>query len=146
MGCLNRSLLFLIFILTPVFTIAQSEEEIIINITQQFFDAMNKRDTTVARNILLPDGQIFSIREDSTGVNIKKRSHADFINNLTMSDKELLETMSNPKVMIHDRVAILWAKYKFYLDGEYSHGGVDAFSFLKTAQGWKISGVIYNIE
>ena len=138
--------LIILFFLSPESIPAQSEKENIIKTVQLFFDAMSARDTIAARNVLLADGQFFSIRDDTSKINIRKRAHRDFITNLTKSNTQLLEIMHDPQVLIHNRIAIVWTPYKFYLDGKYSHGGVDAFSLLKTASGWKIAGIIYTIE
>lgn len=137
---------FVSLLLLPNLIFSQSEENIILKTVQQFFDAMESRDTTIANSVLLSDGQFFSIRENNSNVNIKKTTHSNFVKNLTSSNEPLLETMHDPVVLIHKQVAIVWTKYEFYKNEEYSHTGVDAFSLLKTSEGWRIAGIIYNIE
>ena len=137
---------FVSLLLLPNLIFSQSEENIILKTVQQFFDAMESRDTTIANSVLLSDGQFFSIRENNSNINIKKTTHSNFVKNLTSSNEPLLETMHDPVVLIHKQVAIVWTKYEFYKNEEYSHTGVDAFSLLKTSEGWRIAGIIYNIE
>ena len=126
--------------------IAQSEKEAVMTTVQTFFSAMSARDTSLTRALFLPEGQYFSIKEDSSHVSIRNTTRAEYVNSLASSSDHWLEKMREPEVLIHDRVAILWTKYDFYRNGKWSHCGVDAFSLLKTAQGWKIVGFIYTVE
>jgi hypothetical protein len=126
--------------------LAQSEEEAIIKTVQQFFDAMAARETSATLDVLLPDGQYFSIREDSLSVSIKKTTHIDYLNRLATFDDRWIEKMTEPEVLIDNRVAVLWTNYDFYRNGQFSHCGIDAFSLLKSAEGWKIVGFIYSVE
>lgn len=126
--------------------IAQSEEEAVITAVRKFFSAMSARDTSATLEVLLAEGQYFSIREDSSQISIRNTTHTEYLNKLATSKENWLEKMREPKVMVHDRVAILWTKYDFSRSGQFSHCGVDAFSLLKTAEGWKIVGFIYNVE
>ena len=137
---------FASLLLLPNLILSQSEENIILKTVQQFFDALESRDTTLANSVLLSDGHFFSIRENNSNINIKKTTHSNFVKNLTSSNEPLLETMHDPVVLIHKQVAVVWTKYEFYKNEEYSHTGVDAFSLLKTSEGWRIAGIIYNIE
>ena len=140
-------LLFFIFLfLLSDLIVAQSEEKIILNTVQHFFDALGTRDTTKAKNVLLTDCQFFSIRENESNININKTTHTGFIKKLVSSNDPIQEIMRDPVVLINKHVAVVWTNYKFYKNGEYSHSGVDAFSLLKTSEGWKIAGLIYNIE
>ncbi|MCK5033234.1 MAG: nuclear transport factor 2 family protein [Calditrichia bacterium] len=141
-----RLLYFISFLLLPNLILSQSEEKTIIETVQQFFNALESRDTTLARNVLLYDGQFFSVRESNSNINIKKTTHSNFIKKLNSSNEPIRETMHDPVVLIHKQVAIVWTKYEFYKNEEYSHNGVDAFSLLKTSDGWRIAGIIYNIE
>lgn len=145
------SKLFTIFvvvlvILTSNIAIAQSEEEAVITAVQKFFYAMSARDTSATLAVLLREGQYFSIREDSSQISIRNTTHTEYLNNLATSNENWLEKMSKPEVLVHNRVAILWTEYDFHQNGQFSHCGVDAFSLLKTAEGWKIVGIIFTVE
>ncbi len=137
---------FLSLLLLPNLILSQSEEKIIIEIVQQFFDAMESRDTAMAKSVLISEGQFFSIRENNSNIKINKTTHSNFIKKLTTSTEPIREIMHDPVVLIHKQVAIVWTKYEFYKNEEFSHTGVDAFSLLKTSDGWRIAGIIYNIE
>jgi len=40
----------------------------------------------------------------------------------------------------------VWTPYDFWVDGKFSHCGIDIFDLVKTAEGWKISGATYTVE
>jgi hypothetical protein len=44
------------------------------------------------------------------------------------------------------RIATVWAPYDFWIDGKFSHCGVDAFDLIKTDKGWRIAGGAYTVE
>ena len=52
----------------------------------------------------------------------------------------------NPEVRLHGTVATVWTPYDFWIDGKFSHCGIDAFDLVKTASGWKIAGVVFTVE
>jgi hypothetical protein len=54
--------------------------------------------------------------------------------------------MWDPLVLVHGRIAVVWAPYDFHINGEFSHCGVDAFTLIKTENGWQIAGAAYTIE
>jgi hypothetical protein len=138
---------FIVLIILPShFTMAQTDEEAVISTVQQFFDAMTARDTIATLEVLLPEGQYFSIGEDNSGIAVKRTTHAEYLIRLAASKESWVEKMQEPEVLIQGRVAILWAQYRFYRKGQFSHCGVDAFSLLKTATGWKIAGLVFSKE
>jgi hypothetical protein len=44
------------------------------------------------------------------------------------------------------RIATVWAPYDFWIDGKFSHCGVDAFDLIKTDKGSRIAGGAYTVE
>lgn len=138
-------ILFLFFFpITSSF--AQSDKEEILNTVQKLFDGFATKDTLALRQVLLPNGQFYSVREDSNQVITKRTPHSTIIKRISMDQKLIREVMSDPQVLIHNRIAIVWTPYDFYINEKRSHGGVDAVSLLKTADGWKIAGIIYTVE
>lgn len=134
----------LVFLLSGSCTRVQSDDEkAIITAVEHAFLAMAVKDSAAARAVMLPDGLFFSVGEDGT---IRTQTHQEFFEGLAVATSDLLERMWNPEVFIHGRIALLWAPYDFHRNGEFRHCGVDAFSLIKTQQGWKIAGTIYTVE
>ena len=62
-----------------------------------------------------------------------------------MTERDV-QRFRDPQVLIHDRMAAVWTPYDLYVDGEFSHCGIDNFNFLKTEEGWKITGIVFSME
>lgn len=48
------------------------------------------------------------------------------------------ERMMSSDIKVDLPLAQAWVEYEFYINNRISHKGVDAFQFIKTAEGWKI--------
>ena len=86
------------------------------------------------------------IRDTDDGPSVGSSSHHEFLTQLTMPGDDWLERFWNPTLLIQGRIAVVWTQYDFYRNGQFSHCGIDAFSLLKTADGWKIAGTTYTAE
>lgn len=125
---------------------AQDDETQVLATVQRFFDSMTARDTAAARQILVMDATYYSIRRGSDGASMRGSRNSEYVKRLATGDDELLERMYDPQVMVHDDIAVVWTKYDFQINGEFSHCGVDAFSLIRTEGRWKIAGIIYTVE
>jgi hypothetical protein len=54
--------------------------------------------------------------------------------------------MWDPTVLIHEHLAVVWTPYDIYVDGEFLHCGVDAFTLLETEAGWRIATIAFTME
>ena len=150
---LNKSgtVFFLIFVLAVLFFLLSNscvrkqtdEEKAIITVVEQFFHALADKDSSAARAVMESEGRFYSVREDGT---YRTQTHKEFFERISSEETDFLERMWNPEILIHGRIAVLWTPYDFHRNGEFSHCGVDAFSLIKTQQGWKIAGTVYSIQ
>ena len=125
---------------------ARGEKEKIISVVEQFFAVLDSRDVKDAQKILIPKGVSISLREEGKGETIRITNFQEFMDSFSNWKDNYKEIMSNPKVLIHNGIAVLWADYKFYINGKFSHCGVDAFSLIKIDNNWKIASIIYTVE
>ncbi len=51
-----------------------------------------------------------------------------------------------PEVKLSGPLAMVWLPYDFYLDGKWSHCGVDLFTFLKSEGRWRIATLVWSVE
>jgi hypothetical protein len=49
-------------------------------------------------------------------------------------------------VQLAGAVAVVWMPYDLYLNGAWSHCGVDTFTLMKSGERWRIAALIYSIE
>lgn len=123
-----------------------AEHEAVLKTMQTFFDTMAAKDVEGARRILQPQGRFHAIRVRDGKPDVRAFSNEEYFADLQASKQKMRERIWNPEVKVNGLIATLWAPYDFWLDGKYSHCGVDQFDFIKTEEGWKIAGGVYSIE
>ena len=124
--------------LAPLCVAQTNEEKNVIATAQKLFDAMLAHDADAARAIILPEGRLAGANDEGKVTSMTLEA---FAARLPTIKGKMLERMWNPKVQISGRIAHLWADYDFHLDGKFNHCGIDSFSFVKAADGWKIVSV-----
>ena len=151
----RQLLLFLTLMVSPVLAGAQEaanaappgdEKAAVLAALQKFFDTMATRDVDGARAVLMPEGRLFSVRDQAGQSIARSQSVQEYLDALGKRTQAYRERFWNPEVRVHGPVAAVWTPYDFWVDGKFSHCGVDVFDFVKTAEGWKISGGLYSIE
>lgn len=110
----------------------------VVSVAQKLFDAMRAHNGPAAASLFLPGATLASV--DAAG-KTSITPFEKFVERIGASNKSWLERMWNPKVQQHGVIATIWADYDFYLDGKFSHCGIDAFQMLKTESGWKIASI-----
>jgi hypothetical protein len=95
---------------------------------------------------MLPEGVSFGVREQADGLFLRSRPNSDYIAGLAGREERVVERMWDPTVLIHERLAVVWTPYDIYVDGEFLHCGVDAFTLLETEEGWKIATGAFTME
>lgn len=60
--------------------------------------------------------------------------------------KRITERGYRSEVRIAGPMAVVWLPYDLYLDGNWSHCGVDTFTLLKVKGIWKIAFLAYTVE
>jgi len=124
----------------------EADRAAVVDIVQAFFDAMTDRNVADMRSMLTPDGIFYGYREGPEGLQIMSPTHQRYVDGLAAGESRLVERFWQPQILMHDRMAVVWTPYDLYVDGTFSHCGIDSFSFLKTDQGWKITGIVFSME
>jgi hypothetical protein len=58
----------------------------------------------------------------------------------------LVERGFNPQAMVNGGVAMVWFPYDLYVNGAWSHCGVDVFTFVKADGKWRIASLAWSAE
>jgi hypothetical protein len=107
-------------------------------VVQRLFDAMSTHDADAARPLFTSDAMLYTVRPDGTAV---ATAHSKWLEHWSGAKDSWLERTWNPKLLEHGSIAVFWADYDFHLNGTFNHCGIDTFTLLKTAAGWKIAAV-----
>ena len=60
--------------------------------------------------------------------------------------KGITERGWSGEVRVSGSLATVWLPYDLYIDGTWSHCGVDSFTLVKTAAGWRIATMAWSAE
>jgi hypothetical protein len=113
---------------------------------QEFFDTMASRDVAGARGVLMPEGRIVSVRDQNGQAVTRTSTVEEYLKSLGGGKQANRERIWSPEVRVHGPIASVWTPYDFWVDGKFSHCGVDIFDLVKTADGWKIAALTYTVE
>lgn len=105
------------------------------------FEAMTKHDVEASRKVILPGAGFVVIKADGS---VLMEHDADYLDSLAKHKEGLLERIWDAQVTVDDNIAQVWAPYDFHFDGKLSHCGIDVFSMVRTAEGWRIAGITYS--
>lgn len=116
----------------------QTPDDEVLAVVQRLFDGMRAADSTAVRSVFHESSRLFSTgeRDGTPAVNVIPADR--FVAAVGGATGQWDERIWDTHVRIDDNLASVWTQYAFYLNGEFSHCGVDAFTLAKTAEGWKI--------
>jgi hypothetical protein len=130
----------------PAAQSSSAERDAVLQAVQAFFDTMTARDVDGARQVLQPQGRFHAMRMRDGKPDVRAFSNEEYFADLQASKQKMQERIWNPEIRINGLIATMWAPYDFWIDGKYSHCGIDAFDLIKTEDGWKIAGGVYTVE
>jgi len=125
---------------------SNADRDEVLKVVQAFFDTMTAADVEGARKILQPQGRFHAMRMRDGKPDVRAFSNEEYFAQLQASKQKMRERIWSPEVRISGPIATLWAPYDFWIDGKFSHCGIDAFDLIKTEDGWKIAGGVYTLE
>ena len=124
---------------------AQNSKHEVLRVAQDFMDAIGQGDTTAFRSLFLPNAMIYTVRQkDGQPVTTGRSPFADTFRPGTVIREEMKST--GVQVQLHGDMAQVWAPYNLWVNGTFSHCGIDVFTLLRTRQGWRIATISYTIE
>jgi hypothetical protein len=111
----------------------------ILRTVQRFFDAMRTKDTTTLRALVDTGTRLMTAAATREGRPMLRGGSIDrFIQAVGSAQQALDERIFEPEVRQDGNLATVWTRYSFYLAGQLSHCGYDAFQLFKSESGWKV--------
>jgi hypothetical protein len=118
----------------------QGEEEAILATLHALLDAIAARDAAVMREVLMPEGVSTHVRDGK----ILHVRFEDLPSRWTAGTVQAEERIGEPLILVDEDIAVVWAGYDVYVDGEAHHWGTNIVSFCKQDGRWRISGIADN--
>ncbi|MBV9304280.1 MAG: hypothetical protein JOY62_14330 [Acidobacteriaceae bacterium] len=139
-----RRVLLLCIAMSGLAIAATPDESAAIATVQRLFDAMEAHNAEAARTVFISGGAtLTAVRANG---DVSNSTSEQFVGHVASAKEAWLERMWDPKVMIRENLAIVWAEYDFHLNSQFHHCGVDSVTLVKAAGEWKISGIAYTME
>ena len=134
-------------LLAPHAAHAQSaSRDSVIAVVNQFFRAMESSDSAAAARTVHGPGSTYAFRVQGDSATMRSESLSGFPSMLVRNQRKLVERMWDPTVHVHGPIAVVWTQYDFHIDGRFSHCGIDAFTVVRLAEGWRIVNIAYTTE
>lgn len=132
---------------TDIDPFAPTEEQRveILETVQAVFDAIESRDGSSLDEIFVPGARMGSVRpSDGGGTTVRESTVEEFAASITGTEAEMVERIWEAEVRLSGSLASVWAPYDFYLDGAFSHCGVDTVHLTRGEDGWRIVALTWS--
>ena len=119
-----------------------NDEKEILKTVDRFMVAVNTKDKEIFNEILYKGINRIVTNVDQKGMGSTAVLDNDQSISLRMNPKtseQFRERYWDAKVITDGYIASVWAPYDFYLNGSFSHCGVDLFYLVKTNNKWEIA-------
>jgi ketosteroid isomerase-like protein len=138
------SIILVVLALSPVTLQADdsTDKKAVLDAVQALLDAINGQDAAAVHALGIDEAVLISLRHDPEGnpkIGFRKESETSF----PEEDRNMVERIWSPVVMVKGNIAAVWAPFDFYMDGKFSHCGINAFHLLKVGGTWKLSATTY---
>jgi hypothetical protein len=144
-----KSVLMLLF---PLFLFGQNQtnknEDQIKSVILKTFSAMKSVDSVALKSCFTEKALLHISQVRPEGTLVREVPIANFIKNvMTRKAGDMDErVLSWGPILIDHEIATAWVPYEFYLDGKFTHKGVDAFILVKVGEEYKIQTLLYNMQ
>ena len=145
-----KSVLILLF--SPLFLFGQNQinkdEDQIKAVILKTFSAMKSVDSVALKSCFTEKAvlQISQIRPE--GNIVREVPIANFVKNVMARKAGDMDerVLSWGPILVDHEIATAWVPYEFYLNGKFTHKGVDAFILVKVGEDYKIQTLLYNMQ
>ncbi len=137
---MKRHFIFIALICSSFFSNAQTAEDSVKAVINTLFAGMKNSDAVSLRNAFTDSAILQTISRDASGKAIVQNESvnefAEFIGKQPKGAAD--ERIVYDVIKIDGPLAIVWAPYRFYFNGVFSHCGIDSFQLVKINNVWKI--------
>jgi hypothetical protein len=127
---------------------SKADTAAVIAAVQAFLDAIERRDSTLARSVLMTESVIAGAAVDGRPPRLPRvRAGLDDARRLGQpGNGAMKERIWNPTVFIEGPMAVVWAPYDFHVDGRFTHCGIDTATLFHDGKGWRMLSLAYTVQ
>jgi hypothetical protein len=145
----RRSLSPLVLVILALPTIAQAQakgedEAAVLAVADSALAAVSRSDFVAFTDLMLDSAVTFAagLRDGQFRLRFSTRAQQ----RTTQATGSYTERGFAPTVHVSGPLAMVWLPYDFYVNGKWSHCGVDAFTLLKSDGRWRIASLVWSVE
>jgi len=125
----------------------QAQKKAIIATMNQYIDAINSDNRKLLAKLSKHNAMSYSVREmENGGYTTRERPQSYYLDINREKGPQVKERIWTPTVLVNDQIAILWAPYDYYVEGTFSHCGINAFNFIKENGHWLITNTSWSVQ
>jgi hypothetical protein len=139
------------FLQTTIANAESEDREAILAVMDKAFATVRSNIADDWRAIQLAEGTTLSFRpgpeERPDELEMRISNNEDFIADTKPDGHEYVERWTGePTILIRGPIAVIWGKYEFWIDGEFSHCGVDSADLVNIGGEWKVANFMWTVE
>lgn len=124
-----------------------TDEPAILAAVDRFMLAVGSKDVADMAAAQMADGMTYSWRpKEGGGMHVVGRSNAYWVDPKNKDGRSFRERYWSPTVLARGGIAVVWAPYEFWIDGQTHHCGIDSFHLVKADDGWRVANAMWTVE
>lgn len=132
--------ILLSFLLMGAMQITSAQEADVRKAVTDFFDAFHAQDSVRMRAAFHKDIVLHTVSAKAGKTKVDIETAKDMLVGIVgiPADVKFEEKLLSFQIAIDGEMAHVWTPYEFYINGKFSHKGVDSFTLVKEDGAWKI--------
>jgi hypothetical protein len=123
------------------------EEAAVLAAMDRYLAAISASDLEAMAAMQLPEGTTYRALAGKDGkMDIVARPNSYWVDPARKDGHQHRERYWAPTVLIRGGIAVVWAPYEYWIDGQTSHCGVDVFDFVKIEGAWRVANAMWTVE
>jgi len=143
--CLGLAVLMVTGAAVPRSALAQAATDDsvrVLAVAEAALDAINRGDGVAFTDLMVDEATMFRVAAARPGYGVRTRAETRG----QRPSRTVTERGFDAIVHVSGPLATVWLPYDLYLDGEWSHCGVDTFTLLLVDGTWKIASMSWSVE
>lgn len=114
----------------------------VLAVAQAALDAINRGDMAAFTDLMVDEATTFRVTAGRPGYEARTRAET----RMQRIGRAVTERGFDATVHVAGPLAVVWLPYDLYVDGAWSHCGVDTFTLIRVDGGWKIVSLAWSVE
>lgn len=139
----SSHILIAIMLCFSSYAIADDKADML-DVAQEALERITEEDSAGLAGLMIEEAMIYVGDVHEGKYRVRTRTYTETRDRAFEVD--LVERGWDPTVLISGTIGIVWYPYDIYVDGAWSHCGIDIFNMIRTEEGWRIAALQYNVQ